>query len=181
MKYLSSSLRSGFFLVAIAGALFYNSSAFAAQRVVFTYGLVRESISVDELTTFALTGETSSTIRYYLNRTGQNPETIRNSLTREINVSPVTLDRTLNSQIGQFLLDQIGQSIRTPSNQANRQALRSALVLSASKDNRVSLIEILQNYPTSEVLLEGDRIVRTYNQLSLIAEDIQRIFGIPTS
>ncbi|MBW4603022.1 MAG: hypothetical protein KME29_26545 [Calothrix sp. FI2-JRJ7] len=46
--------------------------------------------------------------------------------------------------------------------------------------NKVSLIEVIQNYPTSDVIVEGERILRTYNQLSLIA-DIERIFGIATS
>lgn len=75
----------------------------------------------------------------------------------------------------------MGYSIHTSSNQANRQALRSALVLSANGDNKVSLIEVIQNYPTSEVIVEGERLVRTYNQLSIIAEDLGRIFGGPTS
>ncbi|BDA75635.1 hypothetical protein CAL7716_098010 [Calothrix sp. PCC 7716] len=180
MKYLSTLKRS-FSIIASIGTLFYTTSAIAADRVVFTYGAFRQSLSVDELATFATTGETSSGVRYYLNRTGQDPQSIRNTLTREVNVTPVTLDRTLNTRIGSYLLDQIGYSIRTRSNQANRQALRSALVLSASKDNKISLIEVIQNYPSSEIVVEGDRIIRTYNQLSILAEDLQRIFGISTS
>lgn len=181
MKYLSSLLKNGFSLIVTASALFYTNAAFAAQRVVFTYGAFQQSLPVDELVTFAKTGETSSSIRYYLDQTRQDPQSIRNALIREFNVTPVTLDRTLNSKIGLYLLDQISYSIRTRSNQANRQALRSSLVLSASKDNKVSLIEVIQNYPTSDVIVEGERILRTYNQLSLIADDIERIFGIPTS
>jgi hypothetical protein len=45
----------------------------------------------------------------------------------------------------------------------------------------ISLIEVIQNYPSSEIVVEGDRIIRTYNQLSILAEDLQRIFGISTS
>lgn len=181
MKYLSILLKSGFSLIASTSVLLYTNSAIAAQKVVFTYGLFRESLSVDELTTFAQTGEASSSLRFFLDQTRQNPQTVRNSLIRELNVSPVTLDRTLNNRVGQYLLDQIGYSIHTRSNQANRQALRSALVISASKDNKVSLIEVIQNYPTSEVIVEGERLVRTYDQLSILAEDFQRIFGVPAS
>ncbi|MBW4512227.1 MAG: alpha/beta hydrolase [Scytonematopsis contorta HA4267-MV1] len=183
MKSLSSLnlLKSSLSVIFTASTLFYTNAALAAERVVFTYGIFQQSLSVDELVTFAQTGETSSSIRYYLNQTRQDPQSIRNTLTRELSVTPVTLDRTLNSRIGQYLLDQISYSIRTRSNQANRQALRSALIISASKDNQVSLIEVIQNYPTSDVIVEGDRIVRTYNQLSIIADDLEKIFGIPAS
>jgi len=181
MKSLSTLLRGGFSLIATTSVLLYTNSAIAAQRVVFTYGILRESVSVDELTTFAQTGKASSSLSSFLDETRQNPQTVRNTLTRELKVTPVTLDRTLNSRIGLYLLDQMGYSIHTSSNQANRQALRSALVLSANGDNKVSLIEVIQNYPTSEVIVEGERLVRTYNQLSIIAEDLGRIFGGPTS
>ncbi|MBF2062945.1 MAG: alpha/beta hydrolase [Calothrix sp. C42_A2020_038] len=181
MKYLSTLIKSGIAVIATASVVFYSSGTLAAQRVVFAYRGFRQSLSVDELTTFAETGETSPSIRYYLNQTSEDPEVIRNVLTRQFSVTPVTLDRTLNSRIGQYLLDQISYSIRTPSGQASRQALRSALVLSASNGNQISLIEIIQNYPTSEVVVESDRIVRTYNQLSILAQDLQRIFGTNTS
>ncbi|KAB8332821.1 alpha/beta hydrolase [Scytonema tolypothrichoides VB-61278] len=83
----------------------------------------------------------------------------------------------MNNPIGEFLVDQIGQTIHTPSSEANPQALRSALVLSASKDNKLSLIEIIQNYPTPEVYVEGERLVRTYEQLSLLAERLQNLLS----
>ncbi len=181
MKYLSTLLKSGLSLIATTGILLYSNDAIAAQSVVFTYGILRESVSVDDLTTFAQTGKASSSLSSFLDETRQNPQTVRNTLTREINVSPVILDRTLNSRIGLYLLDQVGYSIHTSSNQANRQALRSALVLSANGDNKVSLIEVIQKYPTSEVIVDGERLVRSYNQLSILAADLGRIFGVPTS
>ncbi len=181
-------MKSKFFLLkctlpliaSIAISLFSNS-AIAAERVVLQYGIFRESISVSELTDFAETGEVSPRLNFYLNRTGQDPQAVRNILTREVNADPVVLDRVLNNRIGEFLLDRISQSVSTPSGQANRQALRSALVLSASKENKVSLIEIIQNYPTTEVVVEGDRLAQTYNQLSLLAENLQRVLSISTS
>ena len=112
-----------------------------------------------------------------LNQARQDPQTVRNVLTKEVNASPVVLDRLLNNPIGEFLVDQIGQTIHTPSSEANQQALRSAVVLSANKDNKVSLIEIIQNYPTSEVHVEGERLVRTYDQLSLLAERLQNVLS----
>jgi Alpha/beta hydrolase of unknown function (DUF1400) len=168
-----------FFLIASINTFIYTNSAIAAESVVFKYGIFRESVSVDELTAFAETGKASSQLNFFLNQARQEPQEVRNVLTREINVSPIVLDRTLNNRIGEFLLDRISRSIHTPSNQANRQALRSSLVLSANKDNKVTLIEIIQNYPTTEIEVEGDRLVETYDQISLLTERLQRVLSIP--
>lgn len=113
-----------------------------------------------------------------MKKTNQNPQSVRDVLNKEVNVSTTTLDSTLNSKIGEFLLDQISQTIHTSSNRANRKALRSAIVLSSAEDNKVSLIEIIQNYPTNEVYVEADNLERTYNQLSILTEGLQGWLGI---
>jgi len=67
----------------------------------------------------------------------------------------VILDKVLNSRIGNVILDQLTQVIHTRSHQADKQALRAALVVSASKDRQITLIEVIQNNPTKEVEVEG--------------------------
>ena len=71
------------------------------------------------------------------------------------------LDDILNNLIGEYILFQVGQVIHTPSKQANIQALRSALILSAMDDDKISILEFLQNYPTRRVMIEGLNLVRT--------------------
>ncbi|MFL9458239.1 alpha/beta hydrolase [Tolypothrix bouteillei VB521301_2] len=173
MKCLVSILKDAVPLLTFVSVVFSSTSAFAAETVVFQYGIFRETIPVSELTALAETGEVSPKLRFFFNQAEQDPQAVRNTLTREVSANPVTLDRVLNNRIGIFLLDQISQTIHTPSGNADRQALRSSLVLSASKDNKVSLIEIIQNYPTTEVHVEGKRLVRTYEQLSLLAERLE--------
>ena len=85
--------------------------------------------------------------------------------------------------MGNVVLDQISEAIHTPSRTADRQALRAALILSASRDyssgstvnsrNSISLIEIIQNYPNSEVEVEGEVLERAYRQLSQLAGTLQ--------
>jgi hypothetical protein len=176
MKYSILTFKNIFSMIASIAVLVYSNSAIASERVVLKYKVFRTSISVDELANFAETGQVSPTLNYYLNQSRQEPATVRRILSQEINADPVVLDRVLNNRIGEFLLDRISQSVTTPSGQASRQALRSAIVLSANQGNKVSLIEILQNYPTSEVVLEGERLAETYNQLYILTQDLQRIF-----
>ncbi|MDF5725514.1 MAG: alpha/beta hydrolase [Rhizonema sp. PD37] len=175
MKYVTCLLKSTFCLIACVGVLFYSNSAIAAEKIVFKYGIFHATVPVSELTTLAETGEVSLRLNFFLSQAHKDPQTVRNTLRKEVTASPVLLDRALNNPIGEFLLDQIGQTIHTPSDQANQQALRSAVVLSAQQDNKLSLIEILQNYPNQEVDVEGKRLADTYNQLSLLAERLQNL------
>lgn len=160
-------------LAASLGILLFSTSATAAEQVVLKYRILRQSVSVSELTTFAQTGELSPTLQSYLKMARRNPEQVRQILTRQVKVDPILLERALNSQIGEAILDQVGQVIHTPDEQANREALRSALVISAQGDGKITLIEALKNYPTSSVHLDGDRlaqvIAEAYGQLTKLA------------
>jgi hypothetical protein len=174
MQLSSRLLKLSIFLGIPSAVLSASTSAIAAEQVVVKYKIFRESISVAELTTFVETGEASSGLQSYLKTSQQKPEDVRRILGRETNVNVVTLDRALNNPVGNLLLDQISLAVHPPANAASRQAIRSALVLSASQDNKVSLIEVIQKYPTAEVELEGERIAQAYRQIDAIGGWIRR-------
>lgn len=164
-------------LIAVAIILIPANSAIAAEQVVLKYRIFRESFSVQELSTFADTGELSTSLRINLALARQDPKVVRRYLTETVKVDFVFLDRVLNSPVGNPILDQISQIIHTPSRRADRQALRAALVLSAREDGQISLIEVLQNYPTSEVEVEGERLADALRFLSQIGGRLQDLLG----
>ncbi|PSB03829.1 alpha/beta hydrolase [Merismopedia glauca] len=175
MEFSVPLLRRLCLLFAAANVCLYSSSAIAAEKVVLTYGILRQSVPVEDLTTFAETGEMSSGLNFLFKATKQNPERVREVLTEPVDVNVVTLSRALNNPMGELILDRIGEVVRTPDDRANRQALRAALVESASSDNRVSLIEVMQNYPTSEIVVEGKGLARVYRQISDPLRRIQSV------
>jgi hypothetical protein len=153
-----------------------SPSAIAAEKIVLKYKVFRQSISVQELTTFAETGQLSPALEHYLKAGKQNPEEVRRVLNQPVDINLITLDRVLNFYpLGELFLDQVSQTVHPPNKEASRQALRAALILSASPDNKVTLIEILQKYPTSEVQVEGDRLVQAYGQINEISKLTRRI------
>ena len=166
-------LRWALVLVASASMLLSSSSALAADQVVLKYRIFRESISVEELTTFAETGELSTSLQINFALARQDPKVVRSYLTEPVKVNPVFLDRVLNSSIGNVVIDEVSQVIHTPSRRADRQALRSALVLSANRDGEITLIEIIQNYPTQEVEVEGDRLQSAFRLLRRLGGRLQ--------
>ncbi len=146
----------------------------ASERVVLKYRFLQTSLSVSELARFAKTGEVSTGVGSYLKIPGTTAQDVRRPLNEEIKVNPFILYRVLNTPVGEVLLDQISQVIHTPDNIANRQSLRSALVSSAMNDGKITLIETLQNYPTQQVHVEGDRLAEAYNQLNQLARRLPR-------
>ena len=160
-----------------AGLLLSSSQAIAAEQMVLKYKILREKISVKELTRLTETGTPSPAIAAYLKLAGREPQDIRQPLTQVVKVNPLLLDRVLNSWVGNAVLDQVSQAIHTPSNQANRQALRAAITLSASQDGKLTLMEVLQNYPTQEVEVEGDRLVSAFQQLSRLSDRLENLLN----
>jgi hypothetical protein len=137
-----------------------DSPALANKELRFRFGPFGRSMSMQDLTRFAETGELPSGWGFFFNVAGVDPEIVRSALTQEVSVSLRFLDQTLNNLLGEYLLYQVGQVIQTRSNTANIQALRSASVLSAADDNHLSLLEILQRYPTPQVTINGARLAR---------------------
>ncbi|WP_416670378.1 alpha/beta hydrolase [Egbenema bharatensis] len=161
----------------LTGLLISSTEAIAAERVVMRYGPFQRSASVEELAHFVETGETTRQLRAYFRMSGQDPEQFRQLLSREVEVDVVTLDRLLNNPVGDVMLDRMGRFVHTPSGDANREAMRSALVLSASDGGRISLIEVMQNYPTRQIHIDGNEAVAAYRQISTIqqrADSIRR-------
>jgi hypothetical protein len=145
-----------------------SPAAIAAEQVILKYNIFERSVSVEELTTFAETGKLSRDLKTYMRTSKQDPKKIRETLTDKVEVNVTTLDRVLNSIVGNVVLEQLSQYIYTSSRTADKEAMRAALVLSASEDNNISIIEITQNYPTEEVHVDGNRLAETYAQISLL-------------
>jgi hypothetical protein len=156
-------------------ALSLPQAAIASERVVMKYNVFERSVSVAELTEFAETGKRSRDIKAYLRMSKQDPAEVRRTLTDKVDVSVTTLDRVLNSPVGDVALDQLSQYIYTSSRQADKEAMRAALVLSASEDNSVSLIEVAQNYPTEDVYINGNRLSEAYSQITLLRGGVENL------
>lgn len=178
MRFNSWSLGGVLVFITSVSSLVWVGNAQAAEQVVLKYRIFRQSLSVEELTTFAETGDVSDSLRLKLALGRQNPALIRQYLTTPVKVNPVLLDRVLNNPAGNVLLDEISQTIHTPSRRADRQALRAALILSASDDRQLSLIEVLQNYPTSQVEVEGDRLEESYRLLSRLSQTLEDLIKV---
>ena len=153
-----------------------------AERLKLRYGPFERSLPVSDLSTFVETGTPSPELDQYLRLAKQSPDQLREGLSFSIPASPRTLDRLLNSPMGEALLSEMSHYIHTsvhaPQGQVNTQALRSAFLLSASDNQEVSLIEVLQHYPTPDVTVEGDKVLKTYRNANRWIERGQAVLPV---
>ena len=147
----------------------------AAEEVVLRYSVLQESISIKELGELSRTGKVSPSLKAYLKMANKDPEELRGWLNKSFQVNPTTLSKVLNGFAGEYVLNQVGQVIHTPSNRANKEALRGAIVTSAQKDNAVQLIEVLENYPTQELHVNGDRLMELYQQVETLTATLGKL------
>ncbi|NET37160.1 MAG: alpha/beta hydrolase, partial [Cyanothece sp. SIO1E1] len=132
----------------------------SAERVIIHYGPFSPSFRMKDLATFVKTQQVPGTWKMYLGVTDVDAQNLWTFLTQGLNINFLFLDEFLNSPAGEHLLMELGQVIYTPSGQANVQALRSALIKSAMRDNHVSMLELLQNYPTAQIHIDGSNLVK---------------------
>lgn len=174
------SLCSALLLGASASLFLGSPRAIAAEKIVLKYGPFAQSVQVSDLENFVKTGNTTPTLATIIRLSKQDPQTLRGLMSLELGVNVVTLDRILNSKDGEAALMAIGKTVRTRSRAESDKALRAAVILAAS-DNKLSLLEVLQKYPTSEIDVEIGSIGSTVDQLKGFAGNLQNLLKSSTS
>ncbi len=158
-----------------------SSQALASEEIILSYSALGQSVSVRDLETFVETGEMSSSIRFLINATKQDPDDVRNALTKEIGLSLTFLSDVLNSLPGEYALFQAGQIIHPKSkpNRALIPSLRGALILSTSDDNKISLLEFFQNYPTQQMYVDARLLKNTSEDIIGFINRVEERFEVP--
>lgn len=157
------------------------SQTLGSEEIIFKYGAATQSVSLSELQTFADTGEISSSLDFLLNFGNQNPQMIRWILMQQFPADTNLIYDLLNTAPGEYVLTQTGNVVGSKSERANVKALRGALVTSASDDNFISLIELLENYPTQEVYVDGKILAKVQRNLSNFIEETNKYITVPLS
>lgn len=146
-------------LGAIAGVMLSGQSAIATEKIVIElFGPITASIKVKDLRVFAETGKTTKTISQALGISKISPNTVRGLMTLEVGANVNNLAKVLYSNLGQNVTKGIAEVIQTRHNYESDKALRSAIILAAADDNRISVLEVLEKYPTEEMHIDVGKI-----------------------
>lgn len=79
-------------------------------------------------------------------------------MTLEVGANASNLAKVLYSNLGQNVTKGIAEVVKTRHNYESDKALRSAIILAAADDNRISVLEVLEKYPTEEMHIDVGKI-----------------------
>ena len=130
----------------------------AAERVTLTFGFAEVSTSVEALRAYGERGEVSEELEFYLGLLSEERRLqFRQALQANYDVGPAELSKFLRSSIGDNILSYLGDVVQTAGRRDGKIGLRGALVLSSAEPEGLSLLGVLENFPTSTVRIDSLR------------------------
>lgn len=162
----------------LVGGLLLASSAIvleaqAAEQITLSYQGSEVDVTRSELDSFTETGELPDSIQNLLGTEVEVPTTIRTLLNREIKI-PNFIEEFLESATGEFVLGQLDDTISDASGRTERDLfdLKTAFK-NAAKDQELSFMEIVRQYPQKNVRVNLTNLESTYNRVSNFVERVQ--------
>lgn len=145
--------------------------ALGAEQVEVTYGLLEFPISVEDLETFAETGEITGGLKLYARFLDDEQEaTLRQFLQQRYDISPVLVSQLTYSPIGQLILQNLGTIIQTDARVDGFYALRSALILAAAEPEGFSMINLIRYFPSANIRIRGGELLALQRQFATLAD-----------
>lgn len=172
-----------FSLLGVA-ATFWGHASLAAEQISLVYPPFGTfNIQVNDLATFAKTGNASPELRFLIRLLPSDQEpNLREGLTTRMDLEPTTVSQFVKSPIGQSFLERIGQVIRADNDVNGGQALGEALKTAASSPSGITLLSVLQAFPGKSVKVNGElglkavgAFTRAVNQEQRAQEFIERL------
>jgi predicted dienelactone hydrolase len=160
------SPRLGQLVLGILPVILATKPAFAADHIYFSYGAFERSVSIQSLETYAKTGSIEGDLTAYTRyATPDQLEQLREILLTRADINPVAVSQFLYTAQGEVLLEQLGNLIQTEAHLSGFYAIRAALILAAADPEGLTLINVLQKFPTQGVRIEVDRTLSLVSQL----------------
>ena len=162
-------------VVGTSASVLCSSRAFGAEKVVLTFGPIRQAVNISDLEDFAKDGTTTPTLKQIIGFSKMDPKTLQGLMGLQIGLKPANLARVVYSTPGEKITDEIGQAIRTQRRTEGGKALRAAVILAAGDDGKVSLLEILKKYPLPEVYVDVASIAATVGKIQGLAGNLSTL------
>ena len=130
-----------------------QSTAQAAERITFQFGILGDSLSISSLRRYSDDGTVNAELAAFLDFLPPQAQIkLREGLTQNFESSDaVAASQWLYSPVGDRVLDYAGSIIQMPSGQNGKVALRAAVVLAGSEPGGATLQGILESFPAQSV------------------------------
>ncbi|PSN14807.1 dienelactone hydrolase [filamentous cyanobacterium CCT1] len=138
----------------------------AAESVYFDFRLLGRSVPTASLAHFAETGEADAALAPYLRRLSpEQKDRFREALTATQPVDVVHLSQWFYSPIGEQILLFAGNLIETEGRLNGQRAIRAALIAAAAEDGEISLLDVIDHFPTRDLRLDLNQVLSVVRQV----------------
>ncbi|HEY9604169.1 MAG TPA: alpha/beta hydrolase [Allocoleopsis sp.] len=143
------------------------SPARGAQEIYIPYGPMEFSLPVSALALYAKEGKINQELAVYAGYLDPKQlEQLRKVLVTRIDVTPVAIAQFLYSPQGKIILERIGEIVQTKAGQDGFYAIRAALILAAADPDGLTLLNVLEKFPTYGIKINSARGFQLLDELS---------------
>ncbi|MGF1494735.1 MAG: alpha/beta hydrolase [Microcoleaceae cyanobacterium] len=143
----------------------------SAEEIVFSYPPAEIYMSVEGLETFITTGEITGDFGAYASFF--DPETLeqaRGILNNSVNWDPDLVNRVVTMPIGDVVMRRVGQLIQVDRGVNGAEALQTALVEAASDPEGLSLLKVIEKFPSERISIDVRFVLQALDEFSTWAE-----------
>lgn len=163
-------------LLGALGALCLSPSVRAAESLTLEYGAEVRTFPVSNLETFVSSGQAQDPeLQAFFERHPEARRIVQDLFSAEIYISPTFLERVeqgAKSPTIDFILIQLNKLISSPSLREDVQPLRTAIINSLEDNNRLSLLELIRDYPVSDIQINLTGLEPIYNDVKAFVEKV---------
>jgi predicted dienelactone hydrolase len=129
---------------------------------------------VQALEEYAHTGRASKALHGYLKNLDEQQESqLRQFLIAKAELNVVAVSQFLYTEQGEILLQRLGEVIRTEANLSGFYAIRAALVLAAAQPEGLTALNVLKQFPLSDIRIDLNRTLQIFNELQALIRQTQ--------
>ncbi|AFZ36912.1 protein of unknown function DUF1400 [Stanieria cyanosphaera PCC 7437] len=163
-----------FLIPGIAFNFFTATPTIAAEKITLSWGLLKFSLSVKSLETFARSGKVEPELNFFLTKIKpEQKQKIQNFLQAKYEVKPVTVARLAYTSVGTKLLQNLGEIIQTPQKENGFYSLRSAVILAAANPEGITPIALLNHLPT-DIEINLVKLIKLAKQVNHLLQQTEQ-------
>lgn len=153
------------------------SPVMAAQQITFRLDELQRSVPVADLAEFERTGKVSQNISFLIDRLNQDDrQALRFSLGHHFPTTSLEVADFLQTPMGAVVVSQFAKLSEQPTDDVVP-ALSGALILGASTDKGLRLVDVLEQYPLEDLIISVPAVMNLARRLRDQFDVQERIFS----
>ena len=144
----------------------------AAEKITTFIGPLQISLAVDSLETFANEGKIEPDLGLIVNRLDQAAQVeLRKMLQQRFEINPDFISRYSRLPLVEGILNQVGEVVQPKPGINGLSAMRGATILAAAdKKNGLTIINVLRRFPSQNIYLDSDLLLKLSQDFGRLAE-----------